>query len=95
MALGDPNRGWSDPIGTFMRLQLSVKILASGKGQRKVRMDEATSALTGLIPEYFPAALRERAFMMSGVGGATCSFGGAGRCFAADRVLRWLWWRTR
>jgi hypothetical protein len=61
MALGDPNRGWSDPIGTFMRLQLAVKILASGKGQRKVRMDEATSALTGLIPEYFPAALRERA----------------------------------
>src|SRR5258708_32089401 len=44
-----------------MRLQLAVKILASGKGQRKVRMDEATSALTGLIPEYFPAALRERA----------------------------------
>ena len=44
-----------------MRLQLAVKILASGNGQRNVRMDEATSALTGLIPEYFPAALRERA----------------------------------
>lgn len=61
MIFGDPNRGWSDPIGTFVRLQLAVKILASGNGQRKVRMDEATSALTGLIPEDFPAALRERA----------------------------------
>ena len=61
MIFGDPNRGWSDPIGTFVRLQLAVKILASGNGQLKVRMDEATSALTGLIPEDFPAALRERA----------------------------------
>ena len=60
MTRGDPNRGWRDPIGTFIRLQLAVKILASGKGQREVRM-EATSALTGLIPAYFPVALRKRA----------------------------------
>src|SRR5258708_19586066 len=30
-------------------------------------MDEATSALTGLITEYFPAALRERAERVLGV----------------------------
>jgi hypothetical protein len=44
-----------------MCLQLAVRILASGEGSRRVRMDEATSALTSLIPEYFPAAIRERA----------------------------------
>jgi hypothetical protein len=57
----DPNRGWSDAIGTFVHLQLAVKRLASGKGKREVRMEEATSALTGLIPAYFPVALRKRA----------------------------------
>ena len=61
MTAGDPNSGWSDPIGTFSRLQLAVRILATGDGPRKVRMDEATSALTGLIPQYFPKAIRERA----------------------------------
>ena len=61
MTPGDPNLGWSDPIGTFYRLQLAVRILASGESPRKVRMDEATSALTSLIPEYFPIAIRERA----------------------------------
>ena len=60
MTRGDPNRGWRDPIGTFIRLQLAVTLLASGKGQREARMDEATSALTGLIPAYFPAAMRKR-----------------------------------
>jgi hypothetical protein len=59
MTIGDPNSGWSDPIGTFSRLQLAVRILATGDGPRKVRMDEATSALTGLIPQYFPKAIRE------------------------------------
>ena len=61
MTRRDPNRGWKDPIGTFIRLQLAVKILASGKGQLEERMDEATSALTGLIPVYFPSAMRKRA----------------------------------
>ena len=61
MTLGDPNSGWSDPIGTFHRLQLAVRILATGDGPRKVRMDEATSALKGLIPQHFPLAIRERA----------------------------------
>lgn len=61
MALGDPNRGWGDPIGTFIRLQSAVRILASGKGPRKLLMDEATTALTGLTPAYFPAAVRENA----------------------------------
>ena len=61
MTLGDPNRGWSDPIGTFSRLQLAVRILASRESPRKVRMDEATAALTGLIPQHFPLAIRERA----------------------------------
>jgi hypothetical protein len=61
MTPGDPNLGWSDPIGTFYRLQLAVRILASGESPRKVRMDKATSALTSLIPEYFPIAIRERA----------------------------------
>jgi hypothetical protein len=59
--IGDPNRGWSDPIGTFHRLQLAVRLLATGDGPRKVRMDEATSALAGLIPQHFPLAIRERA----------------------------------
>jgi hypothetical protein len=67
MTLGDPNRGWSDPIGTFMRLQLAVKLLVSGKDQRELRMDEATSALKGLIPGFFPAAMRERAERVLGV----------------------------
>jgi len=58
---GDPNSGWSDPIGTFSRLQLAVRILATGDGSRKVRIDEATSALTGLVPEYFPKAMRKKA----------------------------------
>src|SRR5271166_5196235 len=57
--VGDPNSGWSDPIGTFISLQLAVRILASGDGPRKVRLDEATFALTGLVPGYFPVALRE------------------------------------
>ena len=61
MTRGDPNRGWSDPIGTFMRLQLAVRILALRDVPRKVRLDEATSALTGLIPQHFPKAIRERA----------------------------------
>jgi hypothetical protein len=61
MTIGDPNSGWIDPIGTFSRLQLAVRILATGDGPRKVRMDEATSALTGLIPQSFPKAIRERA----------------------------------
>lgn len=61
MTPDDPNRGWSDPIGTFFRLQSAVIILASSNGPRKVRMDEATSALTGLIPQYFPKTIRERA----------------------------------
>ena len=59
--IGDPNRGWSDPIGTFHRLQLAVRLLATGDGPRKVRMDKATSALTGLIPQHFPLAIREKA----------------------------------
>ena len=67
MASGDPNSGWSDPIGTFSRLQLAVKILATGDGSRKVRIDEATSALTGLVPEYFPKAMREKAERVLGV----------------------------
>ena len=67
MTLGDPNRGWSDPIGTFSRLQLAVRILASRESPRKVRMDEATSALTGLIPQHFPLAIRERAERILGV----------------------------
>ena len=58
MAPGDPNSGWSDPIGTFSRLQLAVKILPTGDGPRKVRMDEATSALAGLVPGDFPKAMR-------------------------------------
>lgn len=61
MTSGDPNRGWSDPIGTFHRLQLAVRILASRESPRKVRIDEATSALTGLIPQHFPLAIREGA----------------------------------
>ena len=44
-----------------MRLQSAVRILASAKGNREVRMDEATAALTALRPEHFPPALRERA----------------------------------
>ena len=67
MAPGDPNSGWSDPIGTFSRLQLAVKILATGDGPRKVRMDEATSALTGLVPGYFPKAMRGKAESVLGV----------------------------
>jgi hypothetical protein len=61
MTLGDPNRGWSDPIGTFHRLQIAVRILASHESPRKMRIDEATSALMDLIPQYFPKALREKA----------------------------------
>ena len=61
MTLGDPNRGWSDPIGTFNRLQIAVRILASHESPRKMRLDEATSALMDLIPQYFPKAMRERA----------------------------------
>ena len=67
MAHGDPNSGWSDPIGTFFRLQLAVRILAKGDGPRKVRLNEATSALTGLVPEYFPKAMREKAKRVLGV----------------------------
>ena len=67
MAPGDPNSGWSDPIGTFFRLQLAVRILAKGDGPRKVRLNEATSALTGLVPEYFPKAMREKAKRVLGV----------------------------
>ena len=61
MTLGDPNRGWTDPIGTFHRLQLAVRLLATSDGPRKVRMDEATSALRGLIPQHFPLAIRKKA----------------------------------
>ena len=61
MTIVDPNSGWSDPIGTFISLQLAVRILASGEGPRKVRLDEATYALTGLVPGYFPVPMRERA----------------------------------
>ena len=61
MTLGDPNRGWSDPIGTFHRLQIAVRILASHESPRKMRIDEATSALMDLIPQYFPNAIREKA----------------------------------
>ena len=50
-----------------MRLQLAVKLLVSGKDQRELRMDEATSALKGLIPGFFPAAMRERAERVLGV----------------------------
>ena len=64
---GDPNLGWSDPIGTFSRLQLAVRMLATGDGSRKVRIDEATSALTGLVPEYFPKAMWEKAKRVLGV----------------------------
>ena len=67
MASGDPNSGWSDPIGTFSRLQLAVKILATGDGPRKVRIDEATSALTGLVPGDFPKAMRGKAESVLGV----------------------------
>jgi hypothetical protein len=61
MTLGDPNRGWSDPIGTFHRLQIAVRILASHESPRKIRIDEATSALMDLIPQHFPKAIREKA----------------------------------
>ncbi|MDO8293364.1 MAG: hypothetical protein Q7T29_10960 [Gallionella sp.] len=61
MTPGDPNRGWSDPIGTFRRLQIAVRILASHESPRKMRIDEATSALMDLIPQYFPKAIREKA----------------------------------
>ena len=61
MTLGDPNRGLSDPIGTFHRLQIAVRILASHESPRKMRLDEATSALMDLIPQYFPKAIREKA----------------------------------
>ena len=61
MSLGDPNRGWSDPIGTFHRLQIAVRILASHESPRKMRLDEATSALMDLVPQYFPKAIREKA----------------------------------
>jgi hypothetical protein len=61
MTQDDPNRGWSNPIGTFHRLQIAVRILASHESPRKMRIDEATSALMDLIPQYFPKAIRERA----------------------------------
>jgi hypothetical protein len=67
MTTSDPNSGWSDPIGTFFRLQLAVRILAKGDGPRKVRLNEATSALTELVPEYFPKAMREKAKRVLGV----------------------------
>ena len=67
MAPGDPNSGWSDAIRTFFRLQLAVRILAKGDGPRKVRLSEATSALTGLVPEYFPKAMWEKAKRVLGV----------------------------
>jgi len=67
MAPDDPNSGWSDPIGTFSRLQLAVRILATADGPRKMRMDEATSALTGLVPGDFPKAMREKAERVLGV----------------------------
>jgi hypothetical protein len=57
----DPNQGWSDPIGTFHRLQIAVRILASHESPRKMRIDEATSALADLIPQYFPKSIRETA----------------------------------
>ena len=63
MAPDDPNSGWSDPIGTLSRLQLAVRILATADGPRKMRMDEATSALTG----DFPKAMREKAERVLGV----------------------------
>jgi len=65
--VADPNNGWSDPIGTFISLQLAVRILASHESPRKVRMDQATSALAGLTPECFPASIRERAERVLGV----------------------------
>src|SRR5947207_13619608 len=61
MTLRDPNRGWSDPIGTFMRLQIAVTVLTSDKYRRAERIDRATSALSVLIPAYFPPTIREKA----------------------------------
>lgn len=61
MSIGDPNRGWSDPIGTFVRLQSAVEFLASAEGPLKIRIDQATSALTGLSAQSFPKPARERA----------------------------------
>jgi hypothetical protein len=61
MTIGDPNRGWSDPIGTFVRLQSAVEFLASAEGPLKIRIDQATSALTGLSAQSFPKPARERA----------------------------------
>src|SRR4051794_2247936 len=61
MTIGDPNRGWSDPIATYVRLQLAIQVLASGERPRKVLIDQATSALAGLSPQCFPKAIRERA----------------------------------
>jgi hypothetical protein len=57
----DPNSGWSDPIGTFLSLRSAVRILASTEGPRKVRMDNAISALANLSPRYFPKTMREKA----------------------------------
>ena len=67
MNVGDPNRGWSDPIGTFKTLQLAVTLLASGNGPRKVRIDKATSALTGLTPQYFPIRMRQKTERVLGI----------------------------
>ena len=67
MTSGDPNNGWSNPIATFLSLQLAVRILASHEGPRKERLDQATAALTGLTPEYFPTAIREKAERVLGV----------------------------
>ena len=61
MTTGDPNAGWSDPIGTFLSLRSAVRILASKESPRKVRMDNATSALASLSPRYFPKTIREKA----------------------------------
>jgi len=66
MVADDTNHGWRDQIGTFMRLQAAVKILARGKGNFKERMNEATLPLVELSPEHFPVCIRRRAAFVLG-----------------------------
>jgi hypothetical protein len=59
---------WRDSVGTFLRLQTAVWIIAQGAKRNKegrnafaVMMDRATFALVGLLPDHFPTRLRGRA----------------------------------
>ena len=68
------DNGWGgDHVGKLLKLQTAVRILAEGRGKTADRIERATGALIGLLPQDFPERIRKRATKVLGLRGSAAA----------------------